>query len=312
MTQETLLKVSGLTRSFNHTLAIQNLDFEIQRGEVVALLGTNGAGKSTTLNVITGNLKPDKGEVYICGNNLRVNPKQAKQNLGYLPDTPPLYRELKVTEFLRFAAQIRCVDKSDLNKMVEGVIQECGLAGVRHKLIAKLSKGYQQRVGLAQAIVHQPALVILDEPTIGLDPLQVQEIRALLSQLSQHRSVLLSTHLLSEVESSCNRVIIIDQGKLVLDQSLQELNKSSAKRVKLRFQSNPNVEQLNAINGCVSVSCSQFGNYVCRYSDMNFIQQVQKLSLENDWQLYEIAPLADNLEQVFLEFVVRDNTSANT
>ena len=311
MTQDTLLNVNGLSRSFNATVAIQNLSFEIQRGEVVALLGTNGAGKSTTLNIITGNLKPDMGEVLICGENLLVNPKLAKQNIGYLPDTPPLYRELNVIEYLRFAAEIHGIEKRKLKKQVEKVIQECGLETVRRKLIAKLSKGFQQRVGIAQSLVHEPALVILDEPTIGLDPLQIQEIRTLLSELSQHHSVLLSTHLLSEVESSCDRVLIIDQGCIVLDQSLKELNKSSAKRVKLRFQGSPNVEQLKAIRGCESVSCSQFGNYVCRYSDMGFLQQIQILSIENDWQLYEISPLADNLERVFLDFVVRDNTSTN-
>ena len=312
MTQETLLSVHNLTRSFDNHTAIHNLNFEIHRGEVVALLGTNGAGKSTTLNVVTGNLKPDNGDVKICGINIVTKPKQAKKHLGYLPDTPPLYRELNVVEYLQFAARLHGVEQTQIKHNIDKVIDTCGLQSVRKKLISNLSKGYQQRIGIAQAVIHHPALVILDEPTIGLDPVQMQDIRTLLHELSSDHSVLLSTHMLSEAESTCDRVLIIDNGELLLDQALQDLNKTPGKRVKLRFRSNPSVKELNSIDGCESVSCSQYGNFVCRYNDADFIQHVQTKSLQSNWQLYEIAPVASTLEQVFLDLVVRDSTTANT
>ena len=153
----------------------------------------------------------------------------------------------------------------------------------------------------------RPALVILDEPTVGLDPIQMQDIRELLSELSKNHSVLLSTHLLNEAETTCNRVLIIDQGNLLLDQPLTELNQSPGKRVKLRFNGNPSIDELNAIPGCESVSCSQYGKYICRYSDMEFIQHVQAQSLEQNWQLYEISSFGGSLEQVFLDLVMRDS-----
>jgi len=209
------------------------------------------------------------------------------------------------------------VKKNKLAKSVDHALDVCGLGSEKNKLIANLSKGFKQRVGIAQAIVHQPALVILDEPTVGLDPVQMQDIRSLLDELSKNHSVLLSTHLLAEAETTCNRVLIIEQGSLLLDQSLEDLNQSSndrkaTKRVKLRFNGKPSIDELKTIPGCESVSCSQFGKYICRYSDMQFIQQVQARSLENDWQLYEIAELGSSLEQVFLDLVVRDSIAPIT
>jgi len=314
MTQETLLSVKGLSRSFDGQKAIEEINFEIQRGEVVALLGANGAGKSTTLNIITGNLTPDSGEVRICDSNIATHPKQAKSNLGYLPDTPPLYRELTVREYLVFAARIHGVKKQSLTENVHHAIEVCGLNTVEKKLIANLSKGFKQRVGMAQAIIHNPALVILDEPTVGLDPVQMQDIRELLEELSKNHSVLLSTHLLAEAETTCNRVLIIDHGFLLLDQTLEELNQSPSnrketKRVKLRFNGCPTIDELKAIPGCESVSCSQYGKFICRYSDMQFIQQIQARSLEKNWQLYEMGSISGSLEQVFLDLVMRDSTT---
>ena len=310
MTQETLLSVHNLSHSFDDYHAINNLNFNIYRGEVVALLGVNGAGKSTTLNIISGNLIPQDGDVSICTHNIFTHAKQAKCNLGYLPDTPPLYRELTVAEYLHFAARIHAVKKKQIKNYLADALEVCGLNTVKNKLIANLSKGYKQRVGIAQAIIHKPALVILDEPTVGLDPVQMQDIRALLNELSKDHSVLLSTHLLTEAESTCDRVIIIDQGSLMLDQAVDKLNQSNGKankRVKLRFNGKPSVEALNAIPGCESVSCSQYGNYICRYNDGEFIQQVQAQALQNHWQLYEISSIGGSLEQAFMDLVVRDS-----
>ncbi len=310
MTQETLLSVHNLTHSFNEHKAINNINFNVHRGEVVALLGVNGAGKSTTLNIITGNLSPQEGNVSICAQDIIKQPKKAKRNLGYLPDTPPLYKELTVSEFLEFAARIHAVEKNQIKNSVADAIEICGLTSVNNKLIANLSKGFKQRVGIAQAIIHKPALVILDEPTVGLDPVQMQDIRSLLNELSKNHSVLLSTHLLSEAESTCNRVMIIDQGSLLLDQNLDKLNQGdnkSIKRVKLRFTSEPSIEKIKAIPGCESVSCSQYGMYVCSYNQPDFIQQLQSCSLENNWQLYEISSIGASLEQSFMDLVVKNS-----
>jgi ABC-2 type transport system ATP-binding protein len=313
MTQEILLAVKDLCHSFDSHKAVHNIDFELHRGEVVALLGANGAGKSTTLNIITGNLTADSGEITICGSNVATHPKEAKANLGYLPDTPPLYRELTVGEYLRFAARIHRVSKVNTALRIRYAIEVCGLGAVEKKLIANLSKGFKQRVGIAQAIIHNPALVILDEPTVGLDPLQMRDIRALLNELSNNHTVLLSTHLLAEAETTCNRVLIIDQGSLLLDQTLENLNQNSSdgktQRIKLRFHGSPSIDELNAIPGCESVSCSQYGKYICRYADTQFIQQVQARSLEKNWQLYEISSISGTLEQVFLDLVMRDSSN---
>jgi len=314
MTREILLSVKQLSHKYGDNRAIENISFDIYRGEVVALLGANGAGKSTTLNIITGNVAADSGEVHICDIDINQQPNKAKCNLGYLPDTPPLYRELTVIEYLRFAARIHGVNKQDLSHNISHAINVCGLHTVEKKLIANLSKGFKQRVGIAQAIIHNPALVILDEPTIGLDPMQMQDIRTLLDELSKNHSVLLSTHLLAEAEATCDRVLIINEGSLLLNQSLEELgnasennNSKETKRVKLRFNGNPSIDDIKAITGCESASCSQFGKYICRYTDMRFIQEVQARSLDNDWQLYEISPIGGSLEQVFLDLTVRDS-----
>ncbi len=310
MTQETLLSVHNLSHSFDDQQAINNLNFNIYRGEVVALLGVNGAGKSTTLNIISGNLIPQAGDVSICAHNIFSQAKHAKSNLGYLPDIPPLYKELTVAEYLHFAARIHAVGKKQIKNYLADALEICGLNSVKNKLIANLSKGYKQRVGIAQAIIHKPALVILDEPTVGLDPVQMRDIRSLLNELSKNHSVLLSTHLLTEAENTCDRVMIIDQGALLLDQTVDRLDQNSgkaSKRVKLRFNGNPSIEELNALPGCESVSCSQYGKYICRYNDANFIQQVQLQAMQKDWQLYEISSIGGTLEQAFMDLVVRDS-----
>ena len=311
MTQEILLQVENIEFGYNHVPAVVDLSFEIKRGEVVALLGTNGAGKSTALNIITGNLKPAQGSVAICGKNIFTKPKLAKNNLGYLPDTPPLYRELNVKEYLTYVAQLHNIDNSSIRSSVASAMEVCGLSAVTRTLIANLSKGFQQRVGIAQAIIHKPALIVLDEPTIGLDPIQMQEIRTLLQDLSTEHSVLLSTHLLAEVNSSCNRALIIEQGRLLLDQALDELHQHSEEKFKLRFHGRPSIDELMVLPGCESVSCTQYGHYVCRVKDRNFIQQVQSQALEKNWQLYEIAPMANSLEQVFVDLVMRESSPPN-
>jgi ABC-2 type transport system ATP-binding protein len=214
---EFTLTARNLQRRFGARVVVDNVSLALRRGEVLGLLGHNGAGKSTTLQMLSGCLLPDGGEIEICGNDLLRQPLQAKRQLGYLPEIPPLYREMRVDDYLRFAARLHRLSAEKTAAAIAGSLHRCGLENVRQKRIGTLSKGYQQRVGIAQAIVHQPDVIILDEPTVGLDPAQIRDIRTLVRELANHHSVLLSTHLLSEVEAICDRVNILHQGRMVFD-----------------------------------------------------------------------------------------------
>ncbi len=213
-----VLSAHNLTRRFGKQSVIKGVSLQLKRGEALGLLGHNGAGKSTTLRMLTGCLLPNSGEIEICGINMLGHPIQAKKNIGYLPETPPLYRDLSVNDYLTFAARLHGIRSDRLTEAIVQARQNCGLESVGEKIIGTLSKGYQQRVGIAQAIIHRPALIVLDEPTAGLDPSQIRETRTLIRELANEYSVILSTHLLSEVESICDRVEIIQDGKLILEQ----------------------------------------------------------------------------------------------
>jgi ABC-2 type transport system ATP-binding protein len=205
----------GLCRHFGSRIAVENIDLELAYGEILGFLGPNGAGKSTVMRVLTGNLAPSAGSIEIGGIDLIARPKEAKKHFGYLPEMAPLYRELTVTEYLRFAARLHRVDTSKIPFALDRVTKRCGLGDSGNRLIGSLSKGYQQRVGIAQAIIHDPEVIILDEPTAGLDPNQIREIRALIRELGHDRSVIVSTHILPEVESVCDRVQIVNDGRTV-------------------------------------------------------------------------------------------------
>ena len=219
-----LLEAQNLSRYFGPNVAVQNIDITVKRGEILGFLGPNGAGKSTTMKMLSGNLAPDKGEIHINGFDLLSQPKQAKAQLGYLPENPPLYRELTVIEYLQHCARLNQLRGKQLKSAVATVIERCGLGDVQRRLIGQLSKGYQQRTGIAQAIVHNPAVVIFDEPTSGLDPLQIRQIRELIRELANEHSVILSTHILPEVEMLCDRVQIISKGQVMFADSLKALH----------------------------------------------------------------------------------------
>jgi ABC-2 type transport system ATP-binding protein len=219
------LRARKLSRRYGTRVAVDLLDLDLHPGEVLGLLGPNGAGKSTTMQILSGNLAPSSGSVEICGVDLSEQPEAAKANLGYLPEIPPLYRELKVREFLRLAARLHRVPKAGLDVAVSRALQCCGLDEVGQRLIGGLSKGYRQRVGIAQAIVHSPSVIILDEPTAGLDPLQIREIRELIATLGRTHSVILSTHILAEAEALCDRVLILREGRTVFGGGMEELRR---------------------------------------------------------------------------------------
>ncbi|MGA8580531.1 MAG: ATP-binding cassette domain-containing protein, partial [Bryobacteraceae bacterium] len=218
-----MIKVEGLTKRYARTVAVDNISFEVQKGQIVGFLGPNGAGKTTTMRVLTCFLPPTAGSASVAGYDVLEHPIEVKKRIGYLPESPPLYPEMEVIEYLEFTGKLKGIPAADLKKRVDEVLGRCAIGDVRDKLIGKLSKGYRQRVGLAQAIMHNPDVLILDEPTSGLDPKQIIEIRELLKSLAGNHTIILSTHILSEVEHSCERVIIISQGKLVAIDSVANL-----------------------------------------------------------------------------------------
>lgn len=223
MTAPLTLSARNLTRRHDNRLVVDGISLELRRGEVLGLLGHNGAGKSTTLQMLAGALPPHSGEIEICDFDLMQEPQKAKACIGFLPEHPPLYRDMRVDGFLRFAARLHHIPSARLAEAITLAKQRCGLLDYGKKLIGSLSKGYQQRVGIAQAIIHNPAVVILDEPTVGLDPAQIRDIRTLIRELGDCCSVILSTHFLNEAESLCDRVIILQKGRLIYSGSSAEM-----------------------------------------------------------------------------------------
>src|SRR2546426_6217669 len=218
-----MIKVEGLTKRYARTVAVDNISFEVEKGGIVGFLGPNGAGKTTTMRVLTCFLPPTSGSASVAGFDVLENPLEVKKRIGYLPEAPPLYPEMEVIEYLAFVGRLKGIPPGEIKSRVDAVMEQCAVGDVRTKLIAKLSKGYRQRVGLAQAIIHNPDVLILDEPTSGLDPKQIIEIRQLLRSLAGNHTIVLSTHILSEVEQSCEQVIIINQGKLVAIDTVSNL-----------------------------------------------------------------------------------------
>lgn len=303
---EITLAARNLTRRFGNQTVIHGVSLELRRGEVLGLLGHNGAGKTTTLQMLTGCLLPNdaeknKSSIEICGIDLLRHPALAKMHLGYLPETPPLYRELSVNDYLTFAARLRGMKTADAAAALAQTRQRCGLEAVGKKIIGTLSKGYQQRVGIAQAIIHSPAVIVLDEPTVGLDPTQIREIRGLIRELGDHSSVILSTHLLSEVESVCDRVEIMHHGKLIYGDTsarMQQYGRVSGFIVSLRNP--PELSELQRIAGVSSVeqlSATRFR--VLHTPDNNPSEALLLLCAQQGWQLEQLTPLQATLEDVF-------------
>lgn len=309
-TVETTLSARHLVRSFGGKPVIHDATLQLMRGEVLGLLGHNGAGKSTTLQMLTGCLLPDSGQIDICGISLQSQPALAKKHIGYLPETPPLYRELTVDDYLTFAARLR--GTSDLKGALSDTLQRCGLESVRKKTIATLSKGYQQRVGIAQAIIHKPAVIVLDEPTVGLDPAQIRDIRTLIRELGDSSSVILSTHLLHEVESVCDRVEIMQQGRLIYSDSSQRMqDHDQATGFIVSLKNPPALSELQAISGVDSVEqLSQTRFRVLHAAQHNPGGALLAMAAERDWQLEQYSPLHATLEEIFVKITENEQHAA--
>ena len=228
--EKTVIEVKNVTKKYGSTIAVDNISFEVKDGEVVGFLGPNGAGKSTTMNMITGFIEPSKGQIIINGNDISKRPRKAKKEIGYMPETVPLYYELTPKEFISYMAELKLVKRSERKQEVEKVLKEMGLEEVKNKLIRNLSRGFKQRVSMAGALVGNPDVIILDEPTVGLDPKQITEIRNLIKELGKKHTVILSTHILSEASQICERVIIINKGKIVAVDTPENLEKSTKEK----------------------------------------------------------------------------------
>ena len=233
-----MIEVKNLTKRYGDLVAVSNISFTAAKGQILGFLGPNGAGKTTTMRIITGFMPATSGTVTVAGFDIFEQSYECRRRIGYLPESPPLYNDMTVLSYLRFVGRIRGVAKADLNDAVERVVKACGLSDVPHRVIGHLSKGYRQRVGLAQAIIHNPDVLVLDEPTIGLDPRQIIEIRSLIKELAPNRTVILSTHILPEVSQLCDKVVIINQGRIVVEEMLETLT-----RVFLRY-----ITQDNAVS----------------------------------------------------------------
>jgi ABC-2 type transport system ATP-binding protein len=307
MDAKILISVDSLSRYYGHYLAVDGVSFELRQGEVLGFLGPNGAGKSSTMQMISGNLAPSAGRISINGIDLLDAPKRAKAEIGYLPEQPPVYRDLTVDEYLQYCARLHRVSKRQRGPALSRAKQRCGLTGVGKRLIGNLSKGFQQRVGIAQAILHSPAVVILDEPTVGLDPNQIRDIRALIRELGESHGIILSTHILPEVQATCSRVQIIHQGRLVFSEDMHELERRLTSHVLLLETSQPLAEaELATIPGIDSVQLIGQTRARLHFTQHNPASEVAAFVARAELGLLELALDRQTLEQVFVDLTCSD------
>lgn len=297
-----LIEADRLTRYYGTHCAVDDVSFTLNKGEVLGFLGANGAGKTTTMQMLCGNLAPSAGQIKISGFDLLDQPKNAKQNLGYLPDTPPLYKELTVQEFLHYCARLHGIAKNSVTDAVNRAKERCGLGDVADRLIANLSKGYQQRIGIAQAILHNPEVIVLDEPTVGLDPIQIREIRALIRELGQDHGIILSTHILTEVQESCTHVQIIDRGRLILHENIAGLNRQmDTGTLLVATRLAPDINRLLSIPG-VSAIDNLADNRIKIHHRLtgNPAEHIAEQIIAAGWGLQELTPVKRSMEDIFI------------
>ncbi|NOR41457.1 MAG: ATP-binding cassette domain-containing protein [Gammaproteobacteria bacterium] len=311
MSEEILVHIEHLYRYYSLTCAVSDVSFDLAKGEVLGFLGPNGAGKSSTMQMITGNLAPSAGKISIGGIDLLDQPKRAKRDIGYLPEQPPVYRELTVNEYLHYAAKLNRISRNAISRAVATAKDRCGLGEVGKRLIGNLSKGYQQRVGIAQAIIHTPPVVVLDEPTVGLDPIQIREIRTLIRELGKEHGIILSTHILPEVQATCNRVQIINKGKLVFEDSTAGLEqRMNATSLIAAFHTAPDITTLQQIPGVGRIEQLSNGRIRIHYGSEDPAEALVEQAASQGWRLYELAPERRTLEQIFIDLTCSEEPAA--
>ena len=307
-----MIEVKNLSKSYGPREAIKNLSFQIGKGEVVGFLGPNGAGKSTTMNILSCIMPASSGTAKICGFDVFEQSLEIRKLIGYLPETPPLYSDMVVTDFLAFASRLRNISSRETPLAVERVIEQCSLKEVGNRIIGRLSKGYQQRVGIAQALVHNPDILILDEPTIGLDPIQIIEIRKLIQDLASSHTIILSSHILPEITQICKRVIIISDGEIAAVDSLEalttRLRKGERLLLKLRHSNNETIGKLRTLKRVNNVIEDQTGQFTIDCDPQANIQDnIAQISIDNSWGIIELKPASVTLEEIFLKLTVEEN-----
>ncbi len=321
-----MIKVEGLTKRYARTVAVDNISFEVDKGQIVGFLGPNGAGKTTTMRILTCFLPPSEGSANVAGFDVVSSPMEVKKRIGYLPETPPVYPEMEVGEYLNYVGRLKGISSGDIHSKVSDVVAKCSLGDVRGKLIGQLSKGYRQRVGIAQAIIHNPAVLILDEPTSGLDPKQIIEIRELLRNLAGEHTIILSTHILSEVEHSCERVIIITRGKLVAIDSVSNLTNrlrgSEAVAIEVQAvdgapQSADVQQRLEQVSGVSRVMMKEAkeGRLLFEVESLQGRQiraDLARTVVNSGWNLNEMRSVGLSLEDIFLQLTSAEKPSAET
>lgn len=304
------IKIQNLTKFYGAQKAVDNISFEVKTGEILGFLGPNGAGKTTTMKMITSYLEKDGGQIMVDGKS--VGEYDIRKSIGYLPENNPLYTEMPVIDYLAFCATLQGVPAESLNLRIAEMVKVCGLNQEKHKKIGELSKGYRQRVGLAQAMIHDPAILILDEPTTGLDPNQIVEIRELIKNLGKEKTVILSTHILPEVEATCDRILIINKGKIVADSTPQLLRQQAQGRqvLQLIIQDGPILEVREALRRLPGVEdvtvvdekLSRF--HVQAHTHAQVSRPIFKLCVEKGWVLTELIPNETKLEDIFRDLTV--------
>ncbi len=315
-----MIKVEGLTKRYARHVAVNNISFEVGKGEIVGFLGKNGAGKTTTMRVLTCFLPPSAGKASVAGFDVVDQSLDVRKNIGYLPETPPLYPEMEIGDYLTFVAKLKGIASNDVPKRVDEVIGRTALGDVRNKIIGKLSKGYRQRVGIAQAIIHNPPVLILDEPTSGLDPEQQREARQLIASLSGDHTIILSTHILSEVEQSCSKVIIINAGEIVAVDSVANLHlrRKGGEMVAIQVAGAPESEvrqKLELVRGVARVMPKDapegFVAFEIESLEQNAIRpDLARAIVESGWDLSELRTVGESLEEIFLDLTKSEATKA--
>jgi ABC-2 type transport system ATP-binding protein len=303
--------IENLTKKYGNQKAVDNISLKVATGEILGFLGPNGAGKTTTMKIITNFIAADEGKVYIGGKSLTENPYEIKKHIGYLSENNPLYQDMPVIDFLNFCASIQGIEKSRIPGRVAEMIRTTGLNREKHKKIGELSKGYQQRVGLAQAIIHNPEILILDEPTSGLDPNQIAEIRKLIRELGREKTVILSTHILPEVEATCDRIFIINKGKIVADGTAETLRKQAqgSDILRVKIEDGQPDQIFKSLQSLKSVSMVEFTdrklnrfNIHCSTEEVK--REIFRLCVNKNWVLTELTPFETKLEDIFRDLTM--------
>ncbi|MFC1726245.1 ABC transporter ATP-binding protein [candidate division KSB1 bacterium] len=307
-----MIEIKELTKYYGIKKAVDNISFNVERGEILGFLGPNAAGKTTTMRVITGYLPATSGTAAIDGFDVFENQMEVKKRIGYLPENPPLYMEMTVLSYLKFVAKIKGIQVKEVKSKIDRVLDICSIDNVSQRVIGKLSKGYKQRVGLAQALIHEPEVLILDEPTSGLDPIQINEVRELIKNIAHDNTVILSTHILPEASKMCHRIIIINEGQLIAVDTPENLRNrmSNASQLQLKVEGPANeiIEKVMGITGVSDVKFDGDENKFLVESELNrdIRKDLSKAIVDNNWGLLEIRPVDISLEEIFLKLTTKE------